>query len=101
MKKIKLLAAMASFITLPVLAGHLTIDNHTNTSLSAVCGHDGSQGKSYLIEPGHNSQIEVHGDHHGKANCQAVDHHGNVIASRTFDFHHGNETYNWEVNQHH
>lgn len=101
MKNIKFLVAMASVITLPVLAGHLTIQNQTNASLSAVCGDHSNLGKSHQIEPGHNSQIEVHGGDHGKTTCQAIDHHGNVVTSRTFDFHHGNETYQWEVNQHH
>lgn len=97
MKKNKIVLVIGSLISFTTMAGHLSIDNHTNTSFQAQCGHHGDLGSSHQIEPGHSASMEVHGDHSGRANCQAVDHHGNVLATRNFDFHHGNESYSWEV----
>jgi len=56
---------------------------------------------NHLIESGYDSKILVHGDQHGKETCQAKDHHGNILATRTFDYHQGDESYTWEVRDHH
>jgi len=100
MKYYKIILTLGSLISLQANAGHINVDNHANTAFEVLCGHDGDLGRSYLIEPDHNTQMDVYGDHHGKANCQAIDHHGNVLATRNFDFHHGNESYQWQVTHH-
>ena len=97
MKKSKVLLVLGTLFSFTVMAGHISVDNHTNDSIKAQCGHHGDQGYTNHIEPGHRETMEVHGDHHGQAYCQALDHHGNVLTSRNFDFHHGNESYSWEI----
>jgi len=93
------------FLSASVLAtsafaeGHIKVDNHTNSSISTKCGHDGDAGKIHSIDPGHVGSMKIHD--HGSVKCSAYNDHGTRVASRTFHFDHGDETYKWKVSEHH
>ena len=100
MKKFVIFIILGCLISVSVYAGHIVVYNNTDTSFKVSCGHHGDLGLSYSIKPRYYVQMEVYGDHHGRADCQAIDSYGNVLKTKGFDFHHGNESYDWKVYYH-
>lgn len=92
-----LLLPLASLVALPVLAGHITLENQTGQSLRMECGDHEHGKKTGNIEPGHSAGIPNHKKH---VRCRAVNRHGETVESRTFNNEHGDEHTTWRVKGH-
>jgi hypothetical protein len=76
-------------------AGSLTVHNKTDGEISVECGENGSA----HIHGGDDKTIDIH--HKGEVQCTARDQQGNLLGERSFDFHHLETTYSWEVSHDH
>ncbi|VAW92581.1 hypothetical protein MNBD_GAMMA23-2424 [hydrothermal vent metagenome] len=99
MKKLAhgLLFLSALLLASPAFAGgHLRVINDTNTRIDIECGHDGKAGRAHGVSHGRSQGIDIHG--RGEIHCSAFNDHGRKVASRSFHYDHGNESYRWRVN---
>ncbi len=102
MKKIThvLFFLSALLLASPAFAGgHLRVINDTPSRIDVECGHDGKAGRAHGISHDHSKGISIHG--HGKIHCTAYNDHGRRVASRSFHYDHGNESYRWRVSPRH
>lgn len=90
----------AFLLALPAFAsGHLRVINDTNSRIDVECGHDGGAGKAHGISHDHSQGVDIHG--RGEVHCTAYNSHGRRVASRSFHYDHGNESYRWRVTNSH
>lgn len=89
-----LLFPIAGLVASPTWAGHITLDNQTGQSLRMECGEHGNSKNTGKVQPGHTAGVP---HSHGQVRCRAINHNGETVESRTFDFDHGDETVVWRV----
>lgn len=94
-----------ALIAAPVWAGHVTLVNNTDQYLRMECGeHHDREASSRTVSPGRTGGLSVHGQ--GKVSCRATNDDGDTVDAREFDFHGGDDSVVWRVDdndgdQHH